>query len=83
MVIIFLHIRYMYSGKIDLSDHGVPTLLDLLVAADELILEDLIEYIQEYLLEQYSESMVENFTMVNQVAFQHTVALKSNASLER
>ena len=49
--------RYIYSGEITLSEYAVPTLLDILIAADELILEALIDYIQDYIIENYTNDM--------------------------
>jgi len=42
-----------------------------LVAADELILEDLIGYLQSYLIEQHSNDLKENFASLHQIVFEH------------
>ncbi|CAB4406951.1 unnamed protein product [Rhizophagus irregularis] len=44
-------LRYLYCGQMDLSSKDGPDILKLLVAADELGLNTLCEYIQEYLNE--------------------------------
>ncbi len=36
----------------NLADHGIPTILDFLVTADEFILDDLVDHLQTYLIEQ-------------------------------
>ncbi|CAG8507577.1 8402_t:CDS:2 [Acaulospora morrowiae] len=42
---------YIYSGAIVLSDRSINEILEILVAADELLLTDLLDFIQEYLVE--------------------------------
>ena len=54
-----------------MADYGIPTILDFLVAADEFILEDLIEYLQTYLIEQHSDDLKENFASLHQIVSQH------------
>jgi len=54
-----------------LSEYGVPTLIDILIAADELILEALIDYIQDYLIEHYSDAMKQNFALLYQTVFDY------------
>ena len=44
-----------------MADYGIQTILDFLVAADELILEDLIDYLQTYLIERHSDDLQQNF----------------------
>src|SRR6185369_16755364 len=45
---------------VDLANHDIPTILDFLVAADELVLDDLIEHLQTYLIEQHSNDLKEH-----------------------
>jgi hypothetical protein len=54
-----------------LSDHGIPTILDFLVAADELVLEDLIDHLQTYLIEQHPNDLKKNFASLYQIVFEH------------
>ncbi|CAI2181194.1 9071_t:CDS:2 [Funneliformis geosporum] len=46
---------YIYSGQISLEQEHPKTVLDLLSAADELIIPELINYVQVYLLENHIE----------------------------
>src|SRR5215475_108330 len=59
----------MYSGEIVLEQHGIPTLLEILIAAGELCLEQLIEYTQTHLIENHAESLQQSFALVHQTAF--------------
>src|SRR5579863_1019352 len=63
--------RYIYSGFVNLADHGIPTILDFLVTADELILEDLIDYLQAYLIENHSDDLKQNFASLHRIVFEH------------
>src|SRR5579863_6189652 len=63
--------RYIYSGFVNLADYGIPTILDFLVTADELILEDLIDYLQTYLIENHSDDLKQNFANLYQIVFEH------------
>jgi len=67
----FLSSRYIYCGSVNLADYGIPTILDFLVAADELVLEELIDYLQTYLIEQHSDNLKENFASLHQIVFEH------------
>src|SRR5437867_3125104 len=67
----FLSSRYIYCGSVNLTDYGIPTILDFLVSADELILEDLIDYLQTYLIEQHSDALKENFASLHEIVFEY------------
>lgn len=53
--------RYIYSGKIDLLNCNGNQSFDLLFAAEELKLTELLEYIQENLIQQQIDWMDQNF----------------------
>src|ERR1044072_9803564 len=40
-------LKYLYTAKIDLSKQGIPDLLQILVAADELNLQKLINHVEQ------------------------------------
>ncbi|KAG9300204.1 hypothetical protein G9A89_002650 [Geosiphon pyriformis] len=62
---------YKYGGKISLEEHGILTILELLVAADELILKNLINYLEDYLIEYHAKQLVENFASLHETLFMH------------
>ncbi|KAG9292154.1 hypothetical protein G9A89_005298 [Geosiphon pyriformis] len=64
-------LRYIYSGEISLNEHGVLTILELLIAADELILENLINHLEDYLIGQQAKELKENFATFYETSFMH------------
>ncbi len=70
-------IRYIYSGVIDLLCNDPGTNIKILVAASELCLKDLCDYIEDYLL-QDKETLKQNFVQVQQIVhqFDHFTRLK-------
>ncbi|KAG9306461.1 hypothetical protein G9A89_003571 [Geosiphon pyriformis] len=64
-------LRYLYSGEISLKEYGVPIILELLVAADELIMEDLISHLEDYLIKQHEEELKENFFTLRETSNRH------------
>ncbi|KAG9295685.1 hypothetical protein G9A89_003003 [Geosiphon pyriformis] len=64
-------LRYIYNGEISLEQHGILTILELLVAADELILKNLISYLEDYLIENHAQELKENFVSVLETSFSH------------
>ncbi|CAI2171876.1 15300_t:CDS:2 [Funneliformis geosporum] len=57
-------IRYMYTGILDLNDQTGNEILDLLVASDELLLEELIIFVQSHLFEKQNEWLQQNIIKV-------------------
>ncbi|KAG9293260.1 hypothetical protein G9A89_010631 [Geosiphon pyriformis] len=64
-------LRYIYNGEISLDKHEVPTILELLVTADELILENLIDHLEDYLIEYNAEELEENIDTLQNTSFMH------------
>ncbi|KAG9290158.1 hypothetical protein G9A89_010464 [Geosiphon pyriformis] len=64
-------LRYIYSGEISLNEHGALTILELLIVADELILENLIDLLEDYLIEHHATDLEKNFTTFNETSFNH------------
>ncbi|KAG9306435.1 hypothetical protein G9A89_003545 [Geosiphon pyriformis] len=60
---------YLYSGNISLEGLDLITVFNILVAADEFFLEEIIDYIQDHLIENYSKSLQQNFIAVHQTAY--------------
>jgi len=56
--------RYIYTGDFDLTSQLDEDILKLLVASDELLLKELVEYLQEYLIEQRQNWVHQNFILV-------------------
>ncbi|KAG9302999.1 hypothetical protein G9A89_006216 [Geosiphon pyriformis] len=64
-------LRYIYNGEISLDEHRLPTILEFLVTADELILENLIDYLEDYLIEHRAKELEENFATLQKTSFMH------------
>ncbi|KAG9306436.1 hypothetical protein G9A89_003546 [Geosiphon pyriformis] len=64
-------LRYLYSGEISLKEYGVPKILELLIIADELILENLINHLESYLIENHAKELEENFASLYEISFMH------------
>ncbi|KAG9300219.1 hypothetical protein G9A89_002665 [Geosiphon pyriformis] len=64
-------IRYIYLGEISLNKYGIPIILGLLIAADELLLENLINHLEDYLIEHYAKELKENFASLHETSFMH------------
>jgi hypothetical protein len=47
--------RFIYCGNIELKNLQGPDVLKLLIAVDELNIQQLISHIQEYLIEHQTE----------------------------
>ncbi|KAG9292159.1 hypothetical protein G9A89_005303 [Geosiphon pyriformis] len=59
------------SGEISLNEHGPLTILELFIAADELILEKLIDHLEDYLIEHHVKELEENFATFHETSFIH------------
>ncbi|GBC03047.1 hypothetical protein RclHR1_04970001 [Rhizophagus clarus] len=69
-------LKYIYGGIISLNEQEPSEILRILVAADKLHLQELIDYLQKYLIENKSEWMEQYFELIYQTSFQ------SNSLLE-
>ncbi|KAG9305127.1 hypothetical protein G9A89_001237 [Geosiphon pyriformis] len=61
----------IYNGEISLDKHGVSTILELLVTADELIPEKIIDPLEDYLIEHHAKELEENFATLQKTSFMH------------
>ncbi|RHZ43251.1 hypothetical protein Glove_816420g5 [Diversispora epigaea] len=59
-----LIIEYIYTGILDLTNVSSSDILGLLVASDELILEELFKYVQNYLIEKETAWLNQNLVKI-------------------
>ncbi|RHZ84155.1 hypothetical protein Glove_85g98 [Diversispora epigaea] len=59
-----LIIKYIYTGVLDLTNVSSSDILELLVASDELILEELFKHVQNYLIEKEAVWLNQNLVKV-------------------
>ncbi|UZO08940.1 uncharacterized protein OCT59_029183 [Rhizophagus irregularis] len=69
-------LKYIYGGVISLNEQEPSEILKVLVAADQLLLQKIIDYLQKYLIENKSEWMEKYFELIYRTSFQ------SNSLLE-
>ncbi|GBB91475.1 hypothetical protein RclHR1_01880006 [Rhizophagus clarus] len=68
--IFLIILKYIYGGIISLDENEISEILKVLIAADELLLQELIDYLQEYLIENKSEWIEQNFELTLKTSFQ-------------
>ncbi|CAG8619971.1 6335_t:CDS:2 [Paraglomus occultum] len=64
-------LKYIYTGRITLSEYTADTIFDILLAADDLFLDDLVDQIQDYLVTQQSNWLKLRFVLINRTAFEY------------
>ncbi|PKB97443.1 POZ domain-containing protein [Rhizophagus irregularis] len=69
-------LKYMYGGILSLNGQDTLEILKILLAADELFLQELVDYLQKYLVENKTEWMEQHFELIHRTSFQ------SNSLLE-
>ncbi|GBC45031.1 BTB/POZ protein [Rhizophagus irregularis DAOM 181602=DAOM 197198] len=69
-------LKYIYGGIISLNEQEPSETLKILVAADELHLQELVDYLQKYLIENKVEWMEQHFGLVYQTGIQHNSLLE-------
>ncbi|GES76360.1 carbohydrate-binding module family 13 protein [Rhizophagus clarus] len=62
-------LRYIYDGKLSLKDYDSLEIIKILVASNELGLQELITYLQFYLIENEKNWMEQNFNLIYQTSF--------------
>ncbi|EXX68275.1 uncharacterized protein OCT59_012308 [Rhizophagus irregularis] len=62
-------LRYIYTGELDLTKQSGENILGLLVASDELLLEELFEHVQDYLIKKQNIWVRQNFVLVLNTVF--------------
>ncbi|CAB4416265.1 unnamed protein product [Rhizophagus irregularis] len=69
-------LKYIYGGILSLDEQETSDILKVLIAADELLLQEIVEYLQNYLIENKSEWIEQHFELVHQTSFQRNNLLK-------
>src|SRR3989442_3598707 len=63
--------RFIYCGNIELKNLQGPDVLKLLIAVDELNIQQLISHIQEFLINHQTEFLHQNPTDILETVYQH------------
>ncbi|UZO14634.1 uncharacterized protein OCT59_006087 [Rhizophagus irregularis] len=57
----------MYTGILDLKEKDISDVLNLLVASDELLIDELVTFIQNYLIENQIEWLINNYVKIRPI----------------
>ncbi|CAB4412284.1 unnamed protein product [Rhizophagus irregularis] len=69
-------LKYIYGGILSLNDQDISEIFNILLAANKLLLQELVDYLQKYFIENNSEWMEKHFELIHRESFQ------SNSLLE-
>uniref|UniRef100_U9USC0 Kelch-like protein 17 n=1 Tax=Rhizophagus irregularis (strain DAOM 181602 / DAOM 197198 / MUCL 43194) TaxID=747089 RepID=U9USC0_RHIID len=69
-------LRYIYGGKLSLKEYDTPDVIKILVDASKLSLQELVTYIQYYLIENETNWMEQNFNLIYQTSFENNSFLE-------
>ncbi|UZO09172.1 uncharacterized protein OCT59_029409 [Rhizophagus irregularis] len=69
-------LRYLYGGIFSLNERDTLDIFNVLIAADELLLLELVDYLQKYFIENKTDWMEQHFELTFRISF------KSNNLLE-
>ena len=65
------YFRYIYGGRLSLEEYDTSSIIKILVTASELSLQELIVYLQSFLIENKANWMEQNFNLINQTSFEN------------
>src|SRR5438270_12577881 len=68
--------RYIYGGILLLDEQETSNILKVLVAADELLLHEIVDYLQTYLIENKPNWMEQHFELIYRTSFQSNYLLE-------
>ncbi|UZO02816.1 uncharacterized protein OCT59_021294 [Rhizophagus irregularis] len=69
--IMILPLKYIYGGKLSLNEYDNSDIIKVLVAASELNLQELVTYLQFFLVKNKTSWMEKNFNFVYQTSFEN------------
>ncbi|UZO14555.1 uncharacterized protein OCT59_006011 [Rhizophagus irregularis] len=69
-------LKYIYTGELDLTKQSGEDILGLLVSSDELLIDELFNHVQDYLIEKQTSLVQKNFVLVLHTVFQLTSCKK-------
>ncbi|UZO02744.1 uncharacterized protein OCT59_021223 [Rhizophagus irregularis] len=64
-------LRYIYGGRLSLEEYDISDIIKVLIAADELGLQELIPYLESFLIENKKHWMEQNFDLIYQTSFEN------------
>jgi hypothetical protein len=73
---ILLFFRYIYGGKLSLEEYDTLDIVKILVAANELSLQELVNHLQSFLIKNKTDWMEKNFNLIYQKSFENNSFLE-------
>ncbi|GBC10330.1 hypothetical protein RclHR1_09530005 [Rhizophagus clarus] len=64
-------LRYIYGGKISLEEYDILDIVKVMVAANELSLQELIPYLESFLIENKTNWVEQNFDLIYQISLEN------------
>ncbi|GET03202.1 carbohydrate-binding module family 13 protein [Rhizophagus clarus] len=64
-------LRYIYGGKLSLEEYDTSDIIKILIASNELSLQELITHLQLFLIENKKDWMERNFNMIYKISFEN------------
>ncbi|CAB4437677.1 unnamed protein product [Rhizophagus irregularis] len=64
-------LRYIYGGRISLIEYDILDIVKILVAANELNIQELIPYLQSFLIKNNTNWIEQNFNLIYQTSFEY------------
>ncbi|EXX60980.1 uncharacterized protein OCT59_029411 [Rhizophagus irregularis] len=62
-------LKYLYGGILSLNEHDILNIFKILIAAEELLLQELVNYLQNYFIENKIEWLEQHFELVHRTTF--------------
>ncbi|GBC28928.2 carbohydrate-binding module family 13 protein [Rhizophagus irregularis DAOM 181602=DAOM 197198] len=63
-------LRYIYGGRLSLEEYDTSNIIKLLIASNELNLQELITHLQLFLIKNKKDWMVQNFSLIYNTSFE-------------
>ncbi|GBC23745.1 carbohydrate-binding module family 13 protein [Rhizophagus irregularis DAOM 181602=DAOM 197198] len=64
-------LRYIYGGRLSLEEYDTSDIIKILIAANELSLQELITHLQSFLIENKKNWMEQNFNLIYKTSFEN------------
>uniref|UniRef100_U9UMS6 Kelch-like protein 17 n=1 Tax=Rhizophagus irregularis (strain DAOM 181602 / DAOM 197198 / MUCL 43194) TaxID=747089 RepID=U9UMS6_RHIID len=64
-------LRYIYGGRLSLDRCDISDIIKILIAANELNLQELVNYLQLYIIENHKKWMEQSFNLVYQTSLEN------------
>ncbi|RIA87324.1 hypothetical protein C1645_878101 [Glomus cerebriforme] len=69
-------LRYIYGGRLSLEEYDITDIIKILVTANELNLQELISYLEIFLIENKTNCIEQNFDLIYPTSFENDSFLK-------